>query len=420
MRYHAREEDGEGGDPAKLKIEPEDERGEGGGGEQGGEGAEQPQIGRGGERAGGIQQAEKPGLSPTLGFVNGVGLECFVVQVGFVLVIEFRLADDGRGRVARAEQGAVREEAALSRPDEAANDEALTELVEVAKGFGRDESPLVAVKAEEEQDSGEEKEEEGFDVHLKEFKKIVCAKCGDQTARQRLDFARLSHVNPIVNTAAITPALGMILARFLVFQDEAHHRGELGMAVFKALHPLSQNIPIAQKTEHVQQTLRTSPQRFVNNDLLILDCEAVFPRFGMPLQRIFHAGGFFIRNQFGAKLGQRDDPVDALLDLVSLRDFVHRFALLFAGKVIARLARFGHAFVEEILEAFAVGVSDGHGYILLLCYPTWDRLPRLLSLRLPPCRLHSLRLETSTHRDRRNCASDDRRQNPNCPFCRSR
>ena len=96
-------------------------------------------------------------------------------------MIELRLADDGRGRVARAEQSAVREEAALLRPDEAANDEAFTALVEVGKGFGGDESPLVAVEAEEEQEGGEEKEEDGFDfgIHLLNHNPLIS--CGSAT-----------------------------------------------------------------------------------------------------------------------------------------------------------------------------------------------------------------------------------------------
>jgi hypothetical protein len=38
---------------------------------------------------------------------------------------------------------------------------------------------------------------------------------------------------------------------------------------------------------------------------------------------------------------------------------------LLTGKVIARLTRLGHAFVEKIGKTFAIGVGDWHGYILL-------------------------------------------------------
>jgi len=44
----------------------------------------------------GVEQTEHPGLPAALGFVNHVGLEFAVGKMGLVLVVEFRVADDGR------------------------------------------------------------------------------------------------------------------------------------------------------------------------------------------------------------------------------------------------------------------------------------------------------------------------------------
>ena len=75
-------------------------------------------------------------------------------------MVKFRVADDGSGRIACAEERAVGEEAALLRPYDAANDETLATLVKICEGLGRDEVQEVAVKAEEEENGGNDEEED--------------------------------------------------------------------------------------------------------------------------------------------------------------------------------------------------------------------------------------------------------------------
>src|SRR3989304_3602117 len=171
----------------------------------------------------------------------------------------------------------------------------------------------------------------------------------------------MARIDPIVDAAAITPALGVIFARLRVVQNETHDRRELSGAVaflFKFFSCPQQY----RKTflENLNHFIRIQTNSFIYYDLLILDGNAVIPRFGMTLQRGFHAGGLFGQNQLSAGFDQRNDPIDAFFDLVSLRDFFNRPPLPFASKVVARLACFCYAFVEKIGEAFAVGVVDWH------------------------------------------------------------
>jgi len=97
--------------------------------------------------------------------IKSVGLESGIGQVGLILVINLRIARNRQGRVARAEQSPIGKKAVLASPDEAAKDKAFTTLVKVAKRFGSDQPPLVAYKAEEEKQGGENEEKKNFEFH---------------------------------------------------------------------------------------------------------------------------------------------------------------------------------------------------------------------------------------------------------------